>query len=402
MAELLQAQTDIHIIRNTGVGTRASSLANNFVSLSNDLSGIYWNPAALSFSLVREFQVSVDALDLNSQSEFHGTEISDNLRRIKLNNTGLMIAVPAEKGGLTFALAYNNPVVFDDISRYSGQYDVNSQNYIVKNQYKTSGGLKYWTGGFGLQVAPGAAAGLSASLVSGRENAKQFTNVWIDHQLDSSNFFYDDDIEGKYLGYDITGGLLYKRDLFSAGFRISFPQVMTLTEEYTGPLYPGETSVTSKYKAKIYSSYSGAAGFSLTLPFLTLSTEGRYTLPFNYVFPSEDIPQSSQANFFKLGGGVGVELPLVVLPVLIRAGYSYDELDLHHFAYKYKGEDIDWSDGGISVDRNINQFTAGLGFAGSSASFDLSYSLSIWALSADALKQDYKSHRVMASFAIRY
>ena len=391
----LYAESLSRIINPVGFGGRAYGLANNYVALSNDLSGIYWNPAALSFSLVRELNISLEGLKLESKSEFFGTGVIENIQRIKINNAGLMVAIPASQGGLTIAGSYYSPVLFDDISAFRGKYRFGLQQYFVDNRYKTTGGLNHWSGGFGLQIAQNTAFGIAGSLVSGRENAKYSFYERINNVLDTAGM-REEEINGKYLGYDVRLGMMYKTELVSAGLRVTLPQIIRFNEKITG--------YREAFEGKLYSSYSGAAGISVTLPFLTLTTEGRFTLPYNYVFPSEDIPSSSQAGSFKIGAGAGVEFPLVVAPMLLRVGYSYDELDLHKYIVRYDDEPtFDWTDAGVVVDRNRNQITGGIGFFSSNVSFDVTYGVSFWSLITNTtLKQDYVQQRVMASFAFRY
>ena len=64
------AEDNVRFGFENGFGARAFSMANNYVALSNDLSAIYWNPAAMSFSLTREFQVTFDMSSLNGTSTF--------------------------------------------------------------------------------------------------------------------------------------------------------------------------------------------------------------------------------------------------------------------------------------------------------------------------------------------
>lgn len=381
----------IRPMQEVGVGVRALSLSGNVVALSNDMSALYWNPAALSFLPVREFQIGLDGHDFSSISEFFGDKTSEDIRRFRLNTLGFMISVPASRGGLTIAAAYYSPVLFDDISDYSGSYTLDGDNISIENRFKTSGGLRFWSGGFGLQVAPSLSAGATISLITGKEN--------VNHSFDSTStenrFTFEWALEGRYVGFDLRGGLLYQTDKFSAGMRFSIPQVIAFTERF-----PDRNTID---KGKMYSSYSAAAGLGLTLPFISVTAEGRVKLPFDFVFPSQDIPSGSQAGHYKVGGGVGIEVPVVVLPLLVRTGFSIDEVDLHSYAVKYGKDKINWSDGGVSVGKNKSQFTAGIGYSGSSFSFDVSYGYSKWQLiTREHLKQDYTFQRAGVSLAIRY
>jgi hypothetical protein len=416
----ISAEPLVRIVHQNGFGARSFALANNYVALSTDLSAVHWNPAGLSFSLAREFNISFDGIQLNGESSFFGTNVTDNLKRLKLASGGLMVALPSIQGGLTFAGTVHNSTTFDDLSVFKGDYtDVNNSYFSVDNSARNTGGLTYWSGAFGLQVAKNTGIGVAVSLISGKENVDEALNII----RDNSKYNYDyydliNKIEGKYVGYDIKMGLLYKGDLVSAGARFSLPQRIRLTEQRietgnepakdSSGWYLYKYKINETYKGRLYSSFAGAAGFSLTLPFVIVSTEGRVTLPFDYRFPSKDIPSGSQAAYYKFGGGVGLEVPLVKMPVLLRAGYSFDELDLHQYLIVYDGgdslfNDDVWSDDGIRVDKNKHQFTAGIGFFSSAVSFDISYGYSTWRLvKKESLTQDYNSHRIIASFALRY
>ena len=160
---------------------------------------------------------------------------------------------------------------------------------------------------------------------------------------------------------------------------------------------------TVPYDGMLVSSYAEATGFSVTLPFMTISTEARVTFPFTYTLPSEDIPDTNQANYFKVGGGAGLEIPVVTTPLIVRFGYSYDELDLHQYAIKYSGDIYLWDENGIKVDKNRQLISAGIGLVTQNITFDLSYGYQTWGIiKHQILHQDYAQHQVSASFALRY
>ncbi len=408
------AEDNVRFIFENGFGARAFSLANNYVALSNDLSAIYWNPAALSFSLVREFQVSFDASSLDGVSTFSADRQTSRMNRLKISNAGMMYSFPATQGGLTIAFSYSNPFVFDDVSNANVSFNYYSQNFSIGEKLRTSGGLKYLSGGFGLQVAPRFAIGTTVSFVYGNEDLERITDTY-DGYYDVSEIY---GIDGKYAGYDVRLGAFYKDDILSAGLRFTFPQVIRFTEKdndkyiVSSPdINPQYSEYSDKYKGKMYSSYSGAAGVSLSLPLLTISAEGRAVFPFGFMFPSEDIPGSSQANYFKVGGGLGLELPVPKMPILIRAGYSIDEVDFHRFISKYNNEDIIWNDDNFIVDQDRHQMSTGIVFFSSNVSLDIAYSYSMWKIVqkvnhdgvfAGNLYQDYSQHKLMASLSFRY
>ncbi|MCX7725560.1 MAG: hypothetical protein N2053_01795 [Chitinispirillaceae bacterium] len=397
----------------TGIGARAFSMGNNHVALTSGVVDLYWNPAALSFSMSRELQFSLYGIRIKSNSDFFGTSRGDYLQRFKLENAGFLFAVPTTKGGLSFALSFSNPIILDDVFSFSGNYYLNDSIVSVNRTFRNSGSLHYWSGGFGLQVAENLGAGISLSLVTG--SSVTDGNISKSAIYNSENFIEIDDYgkEGSFLGYDIRGGLFYQLKSISLGLRVVAPQIIKYRDYVEGEYYYTGEEDTINYSYQdwtdynMYSSYKGAIGASFIFPYFTLATEIRGTLPYDFIFPVERIPENTQASRYKYGGGIGFEAPLVVIPVILRTGYSYDKFDLHPFVYKERSSSnvnkIDWSDGGVKVSRNLHRICAGLGYVTSSTSFELSYSLATWGLiTRGNLNQIYILHRVSSSFAIRF
>ncbi|KMQ50598.1 hypothetical protein CHISP_2449 [Chitinispirillum alkaliphilum] len=397
-----------------GVGARAFSLANNYTAVSNDLTALYWNPAGLAFLPVREFQMSLDGHRTNISSDLSGYRENDYHERMKLNNIGLMAAIPTVQGGFTMAAAYHNPFAFDDISSYRGTVRRGNSEVVLDQKYSVFGGLNMWSGGFGVQVAPNLGAGVSASIVSGHEEVR--FHLVTDHINEGIKTDTVQNIYTDFFGYDMRVGLMYNyADLFRIGTRLVFPQTIRFKEkvvEETKTYRNGTESqsrTTGNYEGKLYSPMSGSVGAALTLPFMTLTAEGRYTFPYTYVFPNDDIPTSSQARYFNTGAGLGVEVPLFFIPVILRGGYSYDKYDLYPYIAHYKNTSRNWSDQQLDkVKNNLQTISAGVGIVTQNTAFEIGYSFQTWGVSTisilgrDMLNQDFKEHRAIATFSVRY
>ncbi len=395
-----------------GTGSRAFALANNHTALSSGVADLYWNPAALSFSVTREFQLSLYGLKLDNESSYARTTRRDDLQRFRISSAGFSVALPSSRGGLSIAGSYSNPVILDDVFSFSGGATYNGTTTDITRTYRISGNLNYWSAGFGLQVAPNFGIGIATSLVTGKGTGESFLDkTTITAAADTFSDFDDYILEGRYIGYDLRAGLFYKTKLFNAGARFVIPQILRYSDYAKGTFANDYIDGTDKYT--MYSPYKGAIGASMSLPFFTVSAEVRSTLPFDYLFPVEKIPENSQAGSFKTGAGLGIEVPLVVAPLIVRAGYSYDDLDLHPYAYDfYSGSDdvkeFDWSDAGQTVSKNLHRITAGIGYTTESMSIDLSYGLSTWGIRTFSsathtdLDQTYFLHRVLASVAVRF
>jgi hypothetical protein len=398
---------DITMINQTGVGGRAYSFANNYVALSNDISSVYWNPAALSFLPVREFQVSTDIVRNFTTADFYGTEEKTGVQRLRLDNIGFLTSVPTNKGGLTFAGAYQSPYIFDDNPSFSGSY-TNSSNEAVQvdRNYRSYGNLNFWSGACGLQIAQGLGIGASFSLVSGKENIRNILYRLTDGSIaNDTNDDYDNSTVRDYIGYDVRLGLMYtpNSDL-RFGLRLVLPQTIWF-DESANETYPHSNlyEASGSWKGELNSSYSGAIGVAYAFRFMTLSSEVRFRAPYDFVFPNEVIPDNCIAHRTNMGAGLGAEAPLWSTKMILRAGYSWDQYDPYSFVKKYDGESIDWSGNGLNVDEDRNLVTAGLAYITSSWCIEGGYGCQFWKVNTDnILKEEHVLHRFLLSFSFRY
>jgi hypothetical protein len=374
------------------------------VAAANDMSAIYWNPAALSFMPVREFQIASDMLTNTSSTSFYGTNQESSVRRLRLSDVGFLTSLPTSRGGLTFGVSLQNPFIFDNNPSFNGS----NGNIQDKDTYRGYGSLNYWSGAFGLQMAPGLGVGAAISLVTGTEKIKHsFLKLTSGYIADGIYDNYDDTKERDYFGYDIRLGLLYllPNNLVRIGARLTLPQTIWFDET---------SSFSGDYKGQLFSSFNGAIGVAGNLPFMTLSTELRFRAPYDYMTPDEAIPSTSPAHQLKIGAGAGAEIPLFKSNFLFRMGYSWDQYDLYQFAMQYDGEttgfdqndQTSWGTAGYSVVKDRGQVTAGLAYVISNISFEASYGYQFWKLTAsDGINTRYDNdrlQRVLVSMSLRY
>jgi len=387
---VVTSHAELAMVREVGVGTNAFSLANNYVALAQDQSAIYRNPGALGFLPVRGFSLSTDMLSSHVSTDFNGTSDASDLRRLRLPQMGYMSAVPTSMGGLTFAIGFQNPYVFDDNLKYHGRYDTANSININSRPY---GGLNFYTGAFGIQVAPGLALGAALSFVSGSEKVKESAVI------NDTSVSYDDEPTYDYSGYDIRFGMMYVfQKTYQFGARIVLPQTIWFKNEDN-----------TSDKGQLFSSFSGALGASATYPLLVVSAELRFRAPYDLVLPDEQIPDSSIAHNVNLGGGVGFIVPLGKSDFSLRAGYSFDQYDPYTFAKKYSGESWQWSSDsgttmGIVQDRHL--VTGGLAYTSKSFSIEAGYGMQFWKINTkgitNRLSEDHDFSRFSLSMSFRY
>ncbi len=398
---------DVVIINPVGTGAKALSLANNFTALSNDVSGNFWNPAALSFVPVREFQASFDVLNNHNEASFFGTTTDSDIRRMRLANLGFLFSVPATKGGLTFAGSIQNPYIFDDNPSFSGTYsDTGNRSISLSQKYKGYGSLTYWSGSFGLQVAPGLGVGASLSLVSGSEKLRWIFTKETDGTI--VNIIRDDfdrTIDRGYVGYDIRLALLYAiTEKVRLGARFSLPQQIWFSEDFNEVnQYANQPQYSEQSNGRLLSSYSGAIGVAAVLPFMTVTSEFRARAPYDMVYPDEQIPSSSPARRTKIGAGLGIETPLFNSKMLVRGGYSWDQYDPFIFVRKYDNNTINWNTDGLNSDKNRNLLSTGLAYVLNNWCIEGGYGYQFWTLDTKGtLTEDHGMHRFVLSVSVHY
>lgn len=355
------------LVNREGLGSRSSSLANNYVALSNDFSGIFWNPAALSFVPVREFTVSTGLLQKTTDWKLGNGSGVDELLRMRLSEIGFLFSIPTSRGGLTFGLGYASPWTFDDISAYEGSYTYNDTTIFRKSDYRTFGNLGLIGFSMGVQVAKGIGVGLTVSPVIGREHTRSPLQVITTYGSTRTEAADIVEYEGQYFGYDIRGGILASLmdNRLRLGARASIPRVIKFTE--TQQIFTKDEQLIESltYDGSLISSFEGAMGAAYTFPFATISGEIRGRAPYSIVFPDRDIPVNG-AGSSRMGAGIGAEIPLLFAPLVARGGVSWDEVDLFRFVRKENGFSHEFGNDNVVPESDQFLFTLGLGYVSSS------------------------------------
>jgi hypothetical protein len=159
----------------------------------------------------------------------------------------------------------------------------------------------------------------------------------------------------------------------------------------------------SSSSGQLLSSYSGALGIAVKLPYLTATSEVRARAPYDVVFIDEQIPKSSPAAHSKMGAGLGLEAPIPVSKMVFRCGYSWDEYDPFLFISKYDGESTDWGTDGVTAKNGRNLFTGGLAYVANNWCLEAAYGYQIWKLDTKGtLAENHNLQRFSLSFSLHY
>lgn len=375
-----------------GTGSKALSMANNYVAVANDASAMFWNPAGLAFVPVREFQVSLNGYSRNSKTnvETGSGVLKDSIsrQRVRVNNASLLRSIPTKRGGLSYAFGFQSPYLLDDNLKY-----IDTEKRV---QYYTYGQINLWTASCGFQIAPNLGIGLSVSFLNGK-NSIRIKKEYI--SPDSADIFAE--IKQDYLGSDIRGGILYAPSgIIKVGMRFVLPQFIFFDESYYDNI-SGNEPLTGRLK----NSASGALGISFMLPFMLIDIETHARCP---------IPEAEENTLFsywKIGAGAGIEVPLFVKALFFRCGYSWQEVDMYPMMIDSKDiEDDVYADVNITPVKDEHFFTTGFSFLSKNGiCFEIAYGFRFWELSSSTapeasspMTEKHYLHTVSSSLAVRY
>lgn len=294
ISNLIVAQNynDALLLSEPGIyyGARALSMGNSFTSLSNDFSGVLFNPAGIG--LIKKSQLSF-AMNLNSlsnQTTFLNSASGINKSSVSFNQFGIVYPMPTAKGSWVFALGYNNTKDFNSTLEFSafnsannsmiqnltGSYndqvpitndiklayeirDPQTNNYLkdttlingLLNQsgtIKKEGNIGKWSFASSMEFAKGFYIGGTFNIISGKYHSNRdyweddTQNIYgSDFQLvpgdnttrDFQSFYFNDVIDWDLSGWDAQLGLLYNwKDFFRFGASVKFPSYYTVKETY--------------------------------------------------------------------------------------------------------------------------------------------------------------------------
>jgi hypothetical protein len=287
-----QNYNDALLLSEPGVynGARALSMGNSFTSLSNDFSGVLFNPAGIGLIKNAELSGGMGFNSFNNSTTFFNEISNSNKTSVNFSQFGLVYPVPTIQGSWVFALGYNRVKDFNHVMEFDGfnsgnnsmiqtltgdyneeipitndlglAYEVTdpiTNNYIrdttlingFLNQtgtIKKQGSIDKWSFATSIEVAKGFYIGGTFNILSGRY--KSDSDYWEDDTRniygstlelvpgdvttrDFQSFNLNDIIDWELSGWDSQVGILYNwYDKFRFGASIKFPSYYTIKEDY--------------------------------------------------------------------------------------------------------------------------------------------------------------------------
>ncbi len=353
------------LVTVSGTGARSQGMGNNFTAVSNDYSAVFWNPAGLAFTPVREIHVGMGLTSAMSTTDLGTVSTDYSKSAFNFSSAGLIRSLPTKQGGLSFALGYSSPYSFEDLRRfrgddvYIGSVNLNTStdtlypgsilHYDDAKLY-VNGRLGLFTSAVGWQVAERFGVGISLSFVYGSSSS---TKSILSHTARGNILDDGTDIRSqtKYTGFDIRLGAMYKiTDNFTSGLRLEIPKTINYYNRVSDS-YGSET-----HRGQLKSSLSGGFGLAYTFPFSTISADAQFRSP------NPEIEDGALSHW-KGGAGGGIEIPIPKTNILLRGGYSWKQADLFPFAEFDSRNRLVKDDQYAAIDaNNVHMFSAGTTF----------------------------------------
>ncbi|GIV45657.1 MAG: hemin receptor [Ignavibacterium sp.] len=309
-----------------GASARALGMGNSYISLSDDGSASFFNPAGLGLVKKLEFMGGIDITSFNNSTKFFNQTTESNSSQTKLDNISLTFPIPTLRGSLVFGLSYNTTKDFVRSLEFNGfnngsnskiqslldtdiPYDLyltdDNGNTIINGRLNqsgnmlNSGSLNQWTLTGAIEAYRNLFIGANVSVVSG-----SFTSDFDYYEDDTQNIYQGETAPGypsttdfrtfylkNLLKWDIEGwnakvGFLYQFEKIARlGLTIQFPKVYKINEDFNveGRSEFANASVTldpekysDKVKYDITSPYEISGGASVNLKGLIVSAQATY------------------------------------------------------------------------------------------------------------------------------
>jgi hypothetical protein len=133
-----QNYNDALRLTNDGIITSARSLGmgNAYISVANDLSGAFFNPAGIALITQGEVEAGMNFNSYGNETTFMNSLTKETLGSNKWNQFGIVAPIPTSRGSFVVALGYNLSKDFNKVLSFNG---FNSSKTSIIQDYTYSG-----------------------------------------------------------------------------------------------------------------------------------------------------------------------------------------------------------------------------------------------------------------------
>jgi len=414
-------------MQGLGSNARALGMGNSYISLSDDASAAFYNPAGFGLLKRLEFSGGFEYVNYNNNTTFFNQQTEYSNSSTRLNRVSFAFPFPTMRGSLVFGLSYHtnkdltSALKFDGFNNSNNSMiqDLNIDSFIPYDLYLTDsnfvspilgrlnqsgnilaeGDVNTWTFSGAIEVYKNLFIGGNLNIITGKyeSNNEYFeddtrniyqgeTAVGEPQTGDFVTFYLNRILNWELSGWDAKIGMLYQFNQYGRfGLTVQFPKTFSIKEDFvvngrsefgTGQIYRlVSEDYSSAVEYDIITPFEFAAGFSINFKGLIFSAEGTLIdysqTKFDNLNGFED-PEEYKANVNKsikdelssvINYNLGVEYTIPTMGLRLRTGYFVQPSP-------YRGDELKY---------DKKYFTAGLGFlTDETIGFDLAYAYGWW------------------------
>lgn len=193
----------------SGIGARAMGMGGAYISVSDDFSGLFWNPAGLAQIERGTVNWGVSHDRFRNISQFFDRSSTFELRSTRIASLGFVYPVPVYRGSLVFAGGFGRNRNFDGGLQIDA-YDT-SVNFDKAGFSEDKGALGAWTLGAAIDLMPRLSAGISLFRWGGTNRFMQELTLEDVQRVhaDTVRIFQRFESEERYSAWGIQGGIRY-------------------------------------------------------------------------------------------------------------------------------------------------------------------------------------------------
>ncbi|HVO74919.1 MAG TPA: hypothetical protein VMT35_12910, partial [Ignavibacteriaceae bacterium] len=280
------AQNNNDVVRlavpGLGSSARALGMGNSYISLSDDASAAFFNPAGFGLLKRLEFSGGFNYVNYGNKADFFNTSTDYSNSSTQFSRISFAFPFPTMRGSLVFGIAYHKnkdltgALKFSAINPTSSYISYNTQFndnnlYDLYLSYPTStgdattingelsqygdilssGDINNWTFSGAVEIYKNLFVGLNLNIITGN-----YENTYNYNEEDVNNLYQGQTDPGetdpnkivsdfqllhidKHLNWDISGwdakiGLLYQANpMLRIGTTIQFPKIFSVKENYS-------------------------------------------------------------------------------------------------------------------------------------------------------------------------
>ncbi len=439
-----------------GIGARALGMGNAYIALSDDASGMYFNPAGLGLLKRMETMGGLNYSRYTNDVTFFDNKTNYSNSNTKLDQIGFVFPFPTLQGSFVIGLSYNSVKDFTSALKFDGfnngnnsmiQHligtDVPFDLYLTDNSglvtpingrlnqsgtTLTSGNINNWNLSASLEVYKNLFVGGTLNILGGtlqvnRDYYEDDTqNIYqgetasgYPQTTDFRTFYYNTLLDWEISGWDAKIGMLYQFDRFARfGATIQFPQAYKIKEAFdvdgTSEFGTGQTYSLNKddywdeVEYEVYSPFILSGGFSLNYEGFIVAAEASFI---DYSQTEFDNPTGLSPQFIS---GLNKDIRDNLRPVInLNTGAEYTIPDV---GIRLRGGFIlmqsPYKDDATEFNKKF--ITGGFGFLiDKTISIDFGYAYGWWkdigdnySFNVSRTFQDISTHKIMVNFSHRF